>query len=152
MLGKQLWQTILTFGLGLGITRFGINLAAAEFGGSAMLFESLPLAGFAMGITIIAMIWVGYRLRDQNRGLIDLQSAFLGMFGVYAVAGLLTVLCNAAYFFVFRPEVLAGLSEYAQRLSNEGMTREYLSSLIFGGLLAMIFAFVLKKEKVKVAS
>jgi FtsH-binding integral membrane protein len=138
MLGKNIGQTIATMGLGLGIFRFGINFAVAETEGASLWFSSLPLAAVALGVTIVTMIWTGYRLRQANKGLIDLQTAFLSLLGVYALAGLFTVVGNAFYLQVLRPEMLAGLEAHADRLSLYGTMQEYFSSLIFGGLLAQI--------------
>lgn len=152
MLKNFIWQNVLTLGFGLGIARFGINLAAAEMEGPLMLFESFPLAIGAMCLTIVVMIWGAYRVREANGNLIDLQTGFLTMFGIYAIAGIFTVLCNAMYLNWLRPEFLEMVVAYSDRLTSYGMVREYFSSLIFGGLLAMIFAFVVKREKVKVIS
>ena len=152
MLKKAIWQNVITIGAGLGIVRFGINLVAAEMEGPEILFESVPLAILAMALTIIAMIWSGYRAREANGNLIDLQSGFLTMFGVYAIAGLISAICNSIYLELIRPEFLPMVADWADRLSTNGKIREYLSSLIFGALMAMAFAFGLKREKVKVVA
>jgi len=152
MLGKNVWQTVLTYGLGLGLTRFGLNLVAIELEGPQIVFESIPLAMVAMGLTIVVMIGAGFKIRRDNGGLLDLQSGLLALLGIYASAGLLAAVCNGLYFHVMRPELLSEVSAYAARLSSYGMVREFFSSLIFGGLLSAIFALVLKREQVKVSS
>jgi hypothetical protein len=100
---------------------------------------------------VVVMIGVGYRIRRENGGLLDLQTGLLSLLGIYASAGLLAALCNGLYFHVFRPELLSEVSAYASRLTTYGMMREYFSSLIFGGLLSAIFALVLRREQVKVS-
>jgi ABC-type branched-subunit amino acid transport system permease subunit len=151
MLGKNVWQTVLTYGLGLGLARFGLNLVAIEWKGPRIVFESIPLAMIALALTIVVMIGVGFKIRKDNGGLLDLQSGLLALLGVYASAGLLAAVCNGLYFHVFRPELLSELTAYADRLSRYGMIREFFSSLIFGGLMSVIFALVLKREQVKVS-
>ena len=151
MLGKSTWQIVLTYGFGLGAARLGLNLLAIELEGPRILFESLPLAMIAMALTIVLMIGTGFKLRRDNGGLIDIQSGLLAMLGVYAIAGLVAAVGNGLYFHVFQPAQMEVVSAYAERLSSYGMMREYFSSLIFGGLLATIFALVLRREQVKVS-
>jgi hypothetical protein len=151
MLGKNIWQTVLTYGLGLGLARFGINLIAIELEGPKIIFESLPLAMISLALTIVVMIGVGYKLRRDNGGILDLQTGLLALLGVFASAGLLAAVSNGLYFHVFRPDHLLAVADYAERLTTTGMIQEFLSSMIFGALLAVIFALVLKREQVKVA-
>lgn len=150
MLNNRTLQTVLTYGLGLGIARFGINLIAMEVEGPKIIFESLPLAMIAMAVTITVMIGVGYKLRRDNGGILDLQTGLLSLLGLYALAGFIAAACNGLYFYVLQPDMMAKVSAYAERLTMYSMLREYISSLVFGSLLAVIFAFVLKREKVKV--
>jgi len=150
MLGKSVSATILRIGLILGAARVAVNLLAAQAMGPTVLFESIPLAAIALMLTITLMIYAGFRIRKDNGGLIDLQTAFLALLGVYAVAGIVSAASNGLMFHVFFPAWMGEVAAYADRLSSFGMLRELASSLIQGGLLSMIFAFFLRREKVRI--
>lgn len=152
MLTHSLTRTILTFGLGLGILRIGIGIVAVLVSGPAILFESLPLAALLMAVMIAGMIYAGVQIRTQNGGLLTWGRASLSIFVIFALAGLLVVGYNALSFHVIQPEWLSGVPEaHLDRLEISNGVYEYISSLILGGLLALVFGYFLKREKVRVS-
>lgn len=151
MLSHSLTRTILTFGLGLGILRIGISMVAVFIFGPIVFFESLPLAGLLLAVMIAGMIYTGVHIRDRNGGLLSWGKGAIYLFSVYAIAGLLVVGYNALSFHVIQPEWLAGVpAEHVDRLEIGNGVYEYISSLIMGGFLALIFGYFLKRESVRV--
>lgn len=151
MLGQSFFKTILVFGIGLGIIRIAISFVAVQLGGPVLLFESLTLATILTAIMIAGMIIVGYQLRKENGGILDFRKTIIGLFSVYAIAGILVVAFNSLNFHVIIPAWLSSVPEaHINRLTLSGGLYEYISSLIFGGILAVILGFFIKREKVKV--
>lgn len=151
MLGHSFTRTILTFAIGLGIIRIAISFLAVQFGGPVLLFESLTLATILTAVMIAGMIIAGYQLRKENGGILDWGKTTIGLFSVYALAGLLVVAFNSLNFHVIVPEWVDLIPEvHLPRLTFSGSMYEYISSLIFGGILAVVLGFFIKREKVKV--
>lgn len=151
MLGHSFFRTILVFGIGLGIIRIAVSFIAVQLGGPVLLFESMTLATILTAVMIAGMIVAGYQLRKENGGILDWGKTTIGLFSVYAIAGILVVAFNSLNFHVIIPEWLASVPEvHLDRLTLSGSIYEYISSLIFGGILAVALGFFIKRDKVKV--
>lgn len=151
MLGQSFIRTVFVFAISLGIIRIAISFLAVQFGGPALLFESLTLATILTAVMIAGMIIAGYQLRKENGGILDWGKTTIGLFVVYAIAGILVVAFNSINFHLIVPDWLSSVPEnHLKRLTLSGGLYEYISSLVFGGILAVILGFFIKREKVKV--
>ena len=127
-------------------------MVAVMLFGPAIMFESLPLAGLLLAIMVAGMIAGGVQIRKENGGLLTWGKGALSLFVIYAVAGLLVFAYNSLSFHVIQPDWLTGVPEaHIDRLEMSNGVYEYLTSLILGGLLALVFGYFLKREKVRVA-
>ncbi len=148
MKGSQLLPTIILVGVGLGIARIILGVSVITNMGIDALSGSYMIVAVTFALTIVAMIYAAYRYRDLTvdpGSALGLQQAFVVMLGVYAMGSLMVILGTGIYVNAFNPSLIPDGVDSPFAAANA--INELGTSLVYGSVFALIFAFFFSRLK-----
>ena len=165
---------VLKYGLILGAINLIIGLCGYLGGMGVMLSWWFGISVFLFAIGML--VFVGIKLKKENGGFLTFKEGFIGLITVYAISALIGTLFNMLLFNVIDPELpvqmkegvmettivrmeqwnvpeeaiekaIVDMEDMDQNYRPVGLLKTYLFMLVFGAVLSLIIAAIVKKKK-----